>query len=216
MAAARFNLDMKLNHLFSNEMNVHSSQSSEVSKQDHLLDAALAVFAERGYHGSSMPELARRAGVAAATIYRYFDSKDLLVNALYRREKKRLMAHLLPAIVDGGDARALFGAFWLRLARYARDHATSFAFLELHHHADYLDSTSLALELHSLLPIAELLQRARAAGITNDLPTPAQMALVWGAIIGLVKAQRLGALELTDELIERAGDSCWNALRRTP
>ena len=51
--------------------------------------AALELFVERGFYGTAVPEIAERAGVGAGTIYRYFESKEALVNALYREQKLR-------------------------------------------------------------------------------------------------------------------------------
>ena len=49
-------------------------------KQRRILDAAMEVFAERGYAGASTSEIAKRAGVAEGTIFRHYKTKkDLLI-----------------------------------------------------------------------------------------------------------------------------------------
>jgi AcrR family transcriptional regulator len=47
-----------------------------------ILEAALAVFAEKGYAAARMDDIARRAGVTKGTIYLYFDSKDAVFRGL--------------------------------------------------------------------------------------------------------------------------------------
>jgi AcrR family transcriptional regulator len=47
-----------------------------------ILEAALAVFAERGYAATRMDDIARHAGVTKGTIYLYFDSKDAVFRSL--------------------------------------------------------------------------------------------------------------------------------------
>src|SRR5678816_3665327 len=64
-------------------------------KRRRILDAALGVFAAKGYHGTSVPEVADAAGVGVGTLYRYFEDKNALVNELYRDAKQRLKAALL-------------------------------------------------------------------------------------------------------------------------
>ena len=44
-----------------------------------LLDAALALFVEKGFAGSRAEDIAARAGVSKATLYLYFASKDDLI-----------------------------------------------------------------------------------------------------------------------------------------
>lgn len=50
-----------------------------------ILDAALKLFAEKGFAATTMAELAAMAGVTAGTIYRYFPSKDALIDAVVDR-----------------------------------------------------------------------------------------------------------------------------------
>jgi TetR/AcrR family fatty acid metabolism transcriptional regulator len=48
-------------------------------KRIRILDAALKVFATRGFYNAKVSEVAREAGVADGTIYLYFESKDALL-----------------------------------------------------------------------------------------------------------------------------------------
>jgi AcrR family transcriptional regulator len=65
-------------------------------------DAASQVFAERGYAGASLEEIARRAGITKPVIYRHFRSKKDLHLVLLRRHLEELLAlqrnELLPRI----------------------------------------------------------------------------------------------------------------------
>src|SRR5262249_27272586 len=108
-------------------------------KRDAILGAALELFAERGFHGTTVPEVARRAGVAAGTVYLYFASKEALVNALFQEWKSKLFASLMQDFPAGGTPREQFQAVWRRLGAFATEHPRAFAFLELHHHG-YLDA----------------------------------------------------------------------------
>src|SRR3954468_5200195 len=49
-----------------------------------ILDAALACFAEKGFAGTRMDDIATRASISKGTIYLYFDSKEALFKALAR------------------------------------------------------------------------------------------------------------------------------------
>ena len=52
--------------------------------RERLVRAALELFTSQGYHASTTPQVARRAGVAEGTIYRHFTSKEQLLNEIYR------------------------------------------------------------------------------------------------------------------------------------
>ena len=57
------------------------SREKAPEKRQRILEAALKVFAERGFYNAKVSEVARAAGVADGTIYLYFQNKDdLLIN----------------------------------------------------------------------------------------------------------------------------------------
>ncbi|MBX3273761.1 MAG: TetR/AcrR family transcriptional regulator [Sandaracinaceae bacterium] len=182
--------------------------------RDAILDAALGVFAERGFHGASMPALAEAAGVGAGTPYRHFESKEALVNALYRRTKEALMGALLADFPFDATEREQFRVFFFRLVGFFRARPEAFDFLELHHHQPYLDADNLALEARSLAPVLAYFERARRARVTRAMPPEALTAIVWGLFASLWKAIRLGHLAPSDELWAQAEACAWDAVRR--
>ncbi|MDB4992660.1 MAG: Transcriptional regulator, TetR family protein [Myxococcaceae bacterium] len=201
------------------EVNVHSSSTTALPglpRRETILRAALELFVERGFHGASVPAIAERAGIAAGTMYRYFPSKEALVNELYRALKQSLLAALLADFPFDAPPRGQFRSFFFRLWGFARNAPDAFTFLEHHHHADYLDAESQAMERASLLPFVELLERSRALRITKAIAAPALMAMVWGAFSGLLKAGRLGHLELSDDILASAEGCAWDAIAATP
>lgn len=170
------------------------------------------MFAERGFHGTNVPEVAAKAGVGVGTLYRYFASKEALVNQVYRDAKQRLRAALLdgaaPVDLNRLDAaRIWFLDLWQRLGHFARTEPEAFRFLEMQDHLPYLDAESRQLELSVLAPLwmAGRKLRDRTAGAPVDV----MIALLWGAFVGLVKAERLGYLRVDDEQLALAGEQCW-------
>jgi len=75
-----------------------------VSKSDEtrtrILNAALAVFRERGFERATMREIAAAAGVATGAAYYYFDSKDALVMAFYERAQAEMHDELVAKLLD--------------------------------------------------------------------------------------------------------------------
>ena len=55
-------------------------------RQTDILDAVREAFVEKGFDGASMQDLARAAGMSVGNFYRYFDSKDAIVEALIRHD----------------------------------------------------------------------------------------------------------------------------------
>lgn len=69
------------------------NNKSEATRE-RILDAALRVFRERGFHAATMREIAAEAGMAVGAAYYYFDSKDALVMAFYERSHRQMAPKL--------------------------------------------------------------------------------------------------------------------------
>jgi AcrR family transcriptional regulator len=60
-------------------------------RRRQVLDAAVAVFSEQGFHGASMDDVAARAGLSKPMVYAHGGSKDELFAACLQREAERLL-----------------------------------------------------------------------------------------------------------------------------
>ena len=65
-----------------------------VEKRDAILQAAMELIAEHGFHEAPMSMIADKAGVGTGTIYSYFENKDGLIQHLFSELRERIMAHL--------------------------------------------------------------------------------------------------------------------------
>src|SRR6266581_8418763 len=81
------------------------------ARRTQILDAAAAVFAEKGFHRATIKEIARIAGIADGTIYTYFASKtDVLLGILNRlNESTDREQQLNPE--NSQDIRAFFTSY---------------------------------------------------------------------------------------------------------
>lgn len=78
------------------------------ARRNQILDAAVAVFAERGFHHTTTKDIAGRAGIAEGTIYNYFDSKDaLLVGVMARLTELETLDEEFAEALQG-DVRDFF------------------------------------------------------------------------------------------------------------
>ena len=83
-------------------------------RRRQILDAAVACFDRRGLHATTTDEIVAEAGLSAGAIYRYFDSKDAIIEAVAAERHARERSLLADALV-GNDPRASLRSF---LERY--------------------------------------------------------------------------------------------------
>ena len=183
---------------------------------ERILGAALQVFATRGFHGTPVPLVAAGAKVGMGTLYRLFPSKEALVNAVFRDAKERLAAALLRDLDASQSAEQVFLGLWARVGAFARQEPLTFQFLEMQDHTPYLDTESRALERSVLEPIWQAVLLGQARGELRQGSAEALIATVWGALVGLIKAERLGYLSITPELFAEAGLGAFHSVAALP
>lgn len=181
-------------------------------KEEAILEAALDLFVERGFHGTAVPAVAERAGVGAGTIYRYFANKEALVNALWRKWKLAVLTQAMGSFASDLPLREQFRTYFREMSRFALEHPNAIAFLELHHHASYLDDESRAMEESSYVLAGQVIGRAQEAGLFKPIDPELAMALVYGAFQGVVRAGRDGRLTLDSDTMHAAEEWCWSSL----
>lgn len=92
-----------------------------------ILDAAEAVFAERGFHGARIQDIAERARIAVGTVYNHFEHKDQVLAALLEERGEAMHAQFLAA---PDDPRAFPARLRVRVARmleYVEEHRAFYA-----------------------------------------------------------------------------------------
>ncbi|HSC60270.1 MAG TPA: TetR/AcrR family transcriptional regulator [Rhizomicrobium sp.] len=190
--------------------NTRAKQADD--KRARLLAAALDLFETRGFDGVAVPEIAAKAGVAVGTVYRYFETKEALVNALYRLLKQSYNATVLAPIEPGLPTREIFSAYWQRMTAFARSNPHAIRFMDLHHHGAYLDDESRALSRTYAKAAERFVRDARARGDIRDLDPVMVVALMWGAAAGLTKFSASGSLTFDARAANEMEEALWRAI----
>ncbi|MER8186147.1 TetR/AcrR family transcriptional regulator [Kitasatospora sp. NPDC094015] len=183
-----------------------------------LIDAALALFAERTYEGTQMPAVAARAGVGVGSIYRHFASKEALGNAAFQDAKRDLRARLIAATAEPAvSTRAQFTQFWSGFTGFASSRPEAFAFLEHQQHDTFLDEDSRALAAELDQMAADFIEHGQRAGAIRDGEPRLLVALALGALAGLLRAIRPATVtDIPPVERDRAEEAIWSLLSASP
>jgi AcrR family transcriptional regulator len=80
------------------------------ARKNQILEAAAVVFAEKGFHPTTIRDIAKQAGISDGTIYNYFDNKIALLLGIFERMRAAVMADTPPP-TDDLDLRAFVRMF---------------------------------------------------------------------------------------------------------
>jgi AcrR family transcriptional regulator len=152
-------------------------------RRAEILHSALSAFRARGYHATTLEDIAKQLGIRSAALYHYFPDKEAILYACHREglaEVERLLA----------EARARYAAAPERLAHAIREHVRVMT--------DTLEGSALAFEVSALTPrhraevIAERdryergLREIVAEGVRSGEFRPVDPKLAGFAILGAI------------------------------
>lgn len=166
-------------------------------RREVLIDAAERVFAARGRSIATMDDVAVEAEFSKGLLYKYFQNKDDLFEAVALRSHRLLMDMFEDAVASGGTGMQQISAIGRAYVRFASQHPMYFEALVAHSTGEPstdADSYSAMCE-HASDEILRLVQSVIREGIDDgsirSSLDPAQMAfLLWGALHGLVVTAR--------------------------
>ena len=80
-----------------------SDVATRGNKRNQLVEAACAVFAEKGYASTRVADIAERAGVGKGTVYEYFSSKEELLFAVFESINAHISSRMNDALAAGSS-----------------------------------------------------------------------------------------------------------------
>jgi AcrR family transcriptional regulator len=174
-------------------------------KRRLLLDAAVRVFARKGYHAARVGDIAEEAGVAYGLLYHYFSSKEEVLRNVFRETWRALIA-TINSVAEGDDTprEQLRKVAEILLRSWRRDpDLVRVLVLEVTRSqllAGEMDEITASFEA-----IKEIVERGQADGsIRGDLDPLLASYVFYGAIDELLTGWVLGRLPDSDEDVARA------------
>jgi AcrR family transcriptional regulator len=98
-------------------------------RREQLLDISRSLFAVRGFDGTSIEEIAARAGVSKPVVYEHFGGKEGLYAVVVDREMERLLGIVTKAVRDGVHYRDKLEQAALALLEYIEESTDGFRIL---------------------------------------------------------------------------------------
>ena len=174
-------------------------------KRTRILDAAIRVFAERGYHEARVGDIAEDAGVAHGLLYHYFASKDDVLRTIFVENWGQLIARF--RAVEGADEPAgekLEGIAKILLRTWRNDPALVTVMVRevarSHQLQDRVDEVREAFAI-----VQRIVEEGQAAGaFRRDLDARLASWLFYGGLEEVLTGWVLGQLPDSEDDVARA------------
>jgi len=163
------------------------SGTSEIAEERRrqITAAAAVCFARRGFHGATMPEICAEAGLSPGTVYRYFRSKDELIEALVEQDRTESL-ELIAAMAATPDIVAAISIAVDEALAAVADPADAAVYLEVGAEAARNPRVGAIVRRHDesvIAALGSLLRRAQERGEIRELLDPRLAAEMINALI---------------------------------
>ncbi|RMF18124.1 MAG: TetR/AcrR family transcriptional regulator [Candidatus Dadabacteria bacterium] len=159
---------------------------SKEEKRNRILQAAISVFARKGFFHAKISEIAQEAGVADGTIYLYFKNKDHLLISIFEEKMEMIIGRMRASLVGAGDPVEKLRRFMLTYAELViEDPELSHVFqVELRQSGTFMKHYKPVKLQEFLNILAEIVREGQQAGRFKPEIAP-----------GVVKRAVFGALD---------------------
>ena len=174
-------------------------QRRKDARPQELLDAALELFVQKGYAATRTEEVAARAGVSKGTLYRYYPSKEELLEAVLRhRLSSQVELGVLETEAHAGSASELLrdsvAPWWLRVVESPASGVIKLVVTEARSFPEIAECYRLEVVEPGRRLIARILRRGIAAGEFRPLDVDAAVnSLLLPLMMLCVHRHSLGA-----------------------
>lgn len=192
----------------------HTTRLPAAERRRQLMGVAMEVFAESGYYGTSMNDVAEAAGVTKPVLYQHFASKEALYRELVDDLGNRLERAILEAVVDADGPRQQVEAGFRAYFRWATSEGPAF-------HVLFAEHTRSDPQLAAALTKVESLVADRVASLIEieGLSDRERHVLAYG-VVGLAESISrnwirlgLGAGTDADAFAGQVAQLAWSGLR---
>ncbi len=187
--------------------------TKQLEKKEAILQATLQLITEQGFHATPMSQIAKEAGVAAGTIYLYFQNKEELLNALYLQIKSQLGDVIFQGISPGMPVRVAFEKIWYNGLNFYLEHPLNLLFVEQYDNSPFAMKGTQEEAHKYFQTFAELVERAKYEKAIKDLPEYVLYALYYAPVTFLIKMQRQGKLQLDEATLAQTFQASWDAIK---
>ena len=174
-------------------------------KRKRILDAAIGVFAEHGYHGSRVADIAEDAGVAHGLLYHYFASKDDVLKTIFVENWGQLLSRFKAVEETDEPAREkLAGMAKILLRTWRNDPALVTVMVREVARSQHIQGQVVEVG-EAFAIIQRVIEEGQAAGsLRSDIDSRIASWVIYGGLEEVLTGWVLGQLPDSEDDVARA------------
>jgi len=139
-------------------------------KARQIIEASVDLFAREGFWNTPTSRIASHAGVATGTLFNYFESKNRLIDAVYKQLKQEWKTHLMAKFPEGGTLKERVEHLWFRHIDWGVHHPHRHSLLMQLKLSDLVSEETQRSQEAELAFAYDMIVQGIADGILIDVP----------------------------------------------
>lgn len=178
-------------------------------KKHAIFESTLDLIRDHGFHGAPMSLVAKNAGVAAGTIYHYFESKDHLICELYEYNRERVTAVIESTFQKDLSYQEKFFGLWTDLYRFYVKEPNVLIFFE-----QFINSPFNVNKYPNYTrgKLFDFFVEGTRKGILKSVKPEFLLVLVMGSINSTAKLHVFGKVPLSKADLRRIAEISWDGI----
>lgn len=148
-------------------------------KKAALLQAALKLFTERGFHGTSTAQISKEAGVATGTLFNYFPTKEDLINGLYFEVKGELSRRMGEDVQTQTTFHDKLKKIWYNMIEWGLNNPEDFHFVGQFCSSPYITNYTREVVMKEYVFLHDLVKEGIENGDIRDYSAELVIAMFY-------------------------------------
>ena len=185
---------------------------SIMNKEQKILNTALKLFVEFGFHGTPTSKIAKEAGVANGTLFHYFATKEALIKEVYVNIKNELNQLLMSKLEANDNIKITAKKIYFNTILWALSNKDKFHYIQQIHFSPHLSQIPAEVSLEQTKMHTEFIEQGKAKGAIKNMPTDLIFTLVNSQIMGIYQYVSTQAIEQQQDIIEQGFEMIWDLI----
>ncbi|MEH0156184.1 TetR/AcrR family transcriptional regulator [Limibacter armeniacum] len=185
-----------------------------MNKREMILQAAVRLLVDNGIHATPMSMIAKEAQTGMGTIYNYFESKEILINEIYRTIKHKEKVVLEASFHTELPVKLQFEQFYRSMVMFFVENTLYFRFLEQLQTSPIITDESEKEGYEAVECVMQLLERGKREYIIKDIDTDKLLQFIGGAIFSYLRwLNKSGNTVTLEKTMETQLRLVWDGIR---
>ncbi|HKJ43400.1 MAG TPA: TetR/AcrR family transcriptional regulator [Sunxiuqinia sp.] len=183
-------------------------------KRQAILDTALKLFVDQGFHATPTAKIAKESKVATGTLFHHFKTKEDLINTLYLATKDEMIREIASDVDQQASVKAKLRQIFFNVVRWSLQFPYHHAFYYQYSYSPFISQITKELGEQRLQFIYNMLEEGKQNDVLKSVPTDLLFESALGQINGIIKCILENPDKFDDEAyMEHAFTLCWDAMR---